>query len=286
MYGLGGERRLTELTLDLDGYCGSRPVRVGNAASAQLQLDVFGYLLDLAWRWHQRGRSPDDDYWRFLLGLVDRAVELWREPDCGIWEMRGRPQHFVHSKVMCWAAVDRGLRLAADCLRQAPFKRWERERAEMREAIESDGYDPGRGVFVQAFGSVEMDAALLLLPTFDFVAYDDERVVRTTDVVRDELSDGGLIRRYSADDGFGGTEGVFVACTFWLVECLVHQGRITEAQETFGRAASTANDLGLFGEEFDPSARTLLGNFPQGLSHLSHIAAASALAASLPTPTP
>ncbi len=279
MYGVGGERRLTEVTVDLEGYRCSSPVRVGNAASDQLQLDVYGYLLDLAWRWHQRGRSPDDDYWRFLLSLVDRCVDLWQQPDCGIWEMRGRPQHFVHSKVMCWAAVDRGLRLGKECLRQAPFKRWEKVQGEIRKAVETEGYDDKRGIFVQAFGSSELDAALLLLPSFDFVAYDDERMVRTTDAIRDELSEGGLLRRYRTNDRLGGTEGVFVACTFWLVECLVHQGRITEAQEVFGRAASTANDLGLFAEEFDPRSRALLGNYPQGLSHLSHIAAASALTA-------
>jgi GH15 family glucan-1,4-alpha-glucosidase len=277
MYGVGGERRLTEVTLDLDGFRGSRPVRLGNAASDQLQLDVYGYLLDLAWRWQQRGHSPDDDYWRFLLSLVDRSIDLWQEPDCGIWEMRGRPQHFVHSKVMCWAAVDRGLRLGRECLRQAPFKRWEGAASEIREAIETEGYDAERGVFVQAFGSAELDSALLLLPSVDFVAYDDERMVRTTDAVRDELSDGGLLRRYRVDDRLAGTEGVFVACAFWLIECLVNQGRQAEAQEVFGRAASTANDLGLFAEEFDPKQRVLLGNFPQGLSHLSHIAAASTL---------
>jgi GH15 family glucan-1,4-alpha-glucosidase len=186
---------------------------------------------------------------------------------------------------MCWAAVDRGIRLGQECLRQAPFKRWERARTEMREAIEAEGYDAERGIFVQAFGSQEVDAALLLLPTFDFVGYNDERMVRTTDAVRDELSDDGLLRRYRADDRLEGKEGVFVACTFWLVDCLVRQGRITEAEEAFGRAASTANDLGLFAEEYDPATRTLLGNFPQGLSHLSHIAAAVALTASLPTQT-
>ena len=283
MYGLGGERRLTEVELDLDGYCGSRPVRVGNAASDQIQLDVYGYLLDLAWRWHQRGRSPDDDYWRFLLSLVDRAIEQWQEPDCGIWEMRGKPQHFVHSKVMCWAAVDRGLALARECLRQAPVKRWQRAERDIRAAVEDKGYDAHRGVFVQAFGSAELDAALLLLPSFDFVAYDDERMVRTTEAVRDELSEDGLLRRYNAKDDMAGREGAFVACTFWLAECLAHQGRIGEAQEAFGHAVATANDLGLFAEEFDPATRQLLGNFPQGLSHLSHITAAAALGASMPS---
>lgn len=285
MYGVGGERRLTEQELGLDGYRGSRPVRIGNAASVQLQLDVFGYILELAWRWHERGHSPDDDYWRFLLSLVDQAIHQWQEPDCGIWEMRGRPRHFVHSKVMCWAAVDRGIRLAQECLRQAPLDAWKEARREMRTVIESDGYDPERGVFVQAFGTTDLDASLLLLPAFDFVDYDDDRMVRTVDAIRADLDDHGLLRRYRSDDGLAGEEGVFVACTFWLVECLVHQGRAPEARQVFDRAVACGNDLGLFSEEFDPAARELLGNFPQGLTHLSHIAAAVALTRSLPTRT-
>jgi GH15 family glucan-1,4-alpha-glucosidase len=283
MYGVGGERRLTEVELDLDGYAGSKPVRIGNAAATQQQLDVFGYLMDLAWRWHQRGHSPDDDYWRFLLSLVDHAVDLWQEPDCGIWEMRGKPQHFVHSKVMCWAAVDRGLRLAEASLRKAPVRRWTDAAKEMRAAIEHDGYDTHRGIFTQAFGSGELDSALLLLPAFDFVDYTDERMVRTVDAVCDELDRDGLLLRYQSDDRLPGDEGVFVACTFWLAECFVRQGRIPEARATFGRAVSTANDLGLFSEEYAPATGDFLGNFPQGLTHLSHIAAAVALTEALPT---
>jgi GH15 family glucan-1,4-alpha-glucosidase len=282
MYGVGGERRLTEAELDLEGYRESRPVRIGNAASRQLQLDVYGYLLDLAWRWHTRGHSPDDDYWRFLRSLVERAIDRWQEPDCGIWEMRGRAQHFVHSKVMCWATVDRGIRLAEECLRQAPTGRWEQARHDMRATIEAKGYDDERGIFVQAFGSTEVDAALLLLPAFDFIDYADERMIRTTDAVSAELDHGGLIRRYRSADGLGGTEGTFVACSFWLVECLVHQGRLAEARQVFERAVAASNDLGLFAEEFDPQSGMLLGNFPQGLSHLSHVAAAVALTGSAP----
>lgn len=277
MYGAGGERRLTEVKLDLDGYQSSRPVRIGNAASAQRQLDVFGYLLDLSWRWHLRGESPEDDYWRFLLSLVDKAISWWQEPDHGIWEMRGKPQHFVHSKVMCWTAVDRGIKLARGCLRQAPVDEWELAEKTIRETIERDGYDHDRGVFVQAFGTSELDAALLLLPAFDFLEYNDERMLRTTDAIREELDDNGLLRRYISDDGLEGREGVFVPCTFWLAECLAQQGRTKDARDVFGRAVATANDLGLFSEEFDPSSRILLGNFPQGLTHLSHIAAAVAL---------
>ncbi|MCA1846251.1 MAG: glycoside hydrolase family 15 protein, partial [Actinobacteria bacterium] len=278
MYGVGGERRLPELTLDhLDGYRDSKPVRIGNSASEQRQLDVYGYLLDLAWRWHERGRSPDDDYWRFLSSLVDATCERWAEPDRGIWETRGEPQHFVHSKVMCWAAVDRGLRLAEACLRQAPRHRWRKIRDEIRRAVEQDGYDEERGVFRRAFGAPGVDAALLLLPAFDFVAYHDDRMVRTTDAVRRDLDDGGFVRRYDADDGLDGREGVFIACTFWLAETLAHQGRHDDAHAVFDRAAATANDVGLFAEEYDPTTGELLGNIPQGLSHLSHLSAAIAL---------
>jgi GH15 family glucan-1,4-alpha-glucosidase len=279
-YGVGGERRLTELRLkSLEGYRGARPVRIGNAAIAQVQLDIYGELLDLAWRWHGRGRSPDDDYWRFLVDLVDAAAERWQEPDRGLWEVRGRPQHFVHSKVMCWAALDRGIGLARECSRRAPVRRWGKVRDEIRRTIESRGYDRRRGVFVRSFGSTGLDGALLLLPIVGFVPWDDERFVRTVDAIRQELDEGGLLVRYRRADGLPGREGAFLACSFWLAECLARQGRSAEAREVFDRAASTANDLGLFSEEYDPGRGGMLGNFPQGLTHLSHIAAAVALAA-------
>ena len=277
MYGPGGQRRLPELTLDLDGYQRSRPVRVGNAAANQAQHDLYGALLDLAWRWHQRGDSPDDEYWRFLVSLVDAACDVWQRPDCGIWEMRGRKRHFVHSKAMCWVAVDRGLRLAHDCMRTAPVTRWRRARGEIRRAIEAKGFDPRSGTFVQAFDRRQMDAALLLLPEIGFVAYDDERMVATVNRVIDELTDDGLVRRYRGPDGVEGDEGVFLACSFWLAECLARQGRLPEARETFDRALSAGNELTLFAEQYDPKTKLLLGNFPQGLTHLSHLAAAIAL---------
>lgn len=276
MYGVGGERRLTEETLDhLDGYKGVRPVRVGNAASGQLQLDVYGELLELSWGWHRRGNSPDDDYWRFLLRLVDDAAERWKEPDHGIWEMRGEPQHFVTSKVLCWAALDRGLRLAEECMRKAPERRWKKARDEAREAIESEGYDEDLGTFTQTFGSQELDAALLLIPRVGFIPYDDERMIRTTDAIREHLDDDGLLKRHRAGDV---KEGAFLACSFWLAECLANQGRIEEAQKVFDRTLSTSNDLGLFSEEYDTEKLELLGNFPQGLTHFSHITAAVAMA--------
>jgi GH15 family glucan-1,4-alpha-glucosidase len=275
MYGVGGERRLTEEELYyLEGYRGAKPVRVGNAAAGQLQLDMYGELLELSWRWHRRGNSPDDDYWRFLLELVDAAAERWSEPDQGLWEMRGDPQHFVHSKVMCWATLNRGLRLAEECMRKAPERRWRKVRQEIREAIESEGYDKERRVFTQSFGGKDLDAALLLLPRVDFVDYRDERMLRTTDAIREDLDDDGLLKRYHSE---GPQEGAFLACSFWLAECLAQQGRTEDARAVFDRTLATANDLGLFSEEYDTEAKESLGNFPQGLTHLSHISAAVAL---------
>jgi GH15 family glucan-1,4-alpha-glucosidase len=280
MYGVGGERRLEEFLLDhLEGYRGARPVRVGNAAWRQQQLDVYGELVELSWRWHSRGNTLDHDYWRFVLELVDAAAARWREPDRGIWEIRGEPVHFVHSKVMCWAALDRGIRLAEGSSRRAPVARWRRERDEIRRAVEQHGYDARRGVFVQAFDTDALDAAVLLLPEFGFVSWDDERMVRTADAVRSDLGEDGLILRYLMPRGHAGREGTFLACSFWLVECLARQGRLVEARELFDRVVATSNDVGLFAEEYDTRSGELLGNFPQGLTHLAHIGAAVALAA-------
>jgi GH15 family glucan-1,4-alpha-glucosidase len=278
MYGLGGERRLQEQVLpDLEGYGGARPVRIGNAAARQHQHDVYGELLDLAWNWHQRGKTPDADDWRFLVELVNAAAERWRTPDRGIWELRGRPRHLVHSKVMCWVALDRGLRLAGEVGFPAPIERWTATRAAIRATVERHGFDPARGVFTQAFDRPELDAALLLLPSTGFVAWDDPRMRRTVDAIRRELEVDGLLLRYRAPDGLEGAEGVFVACSFWLAECLARQGRATQARAAFASALATANDLGLFAEEFAPATGMLLGNFPQALTHLSHITAAVAL---------
>jgi GH15 family glucan-1,4-alpha-glucosidase len=183
----------------------------------------------------------------------------------------------VHSKALCWTALDRGLRLAEECMRRAPVTRWRKERTAVRRAIEREGYDRERGVFTQWFGGRQMDASLLQLPVTGFVEWDDPRMVRTTDAVRDELSDRGLIRRYRAKDGNPGREGAFLACAFWLAECYARQHRMTQAHEMYDNAMATANDLGLFSEEFDTRSGEMLGNFPQALTHLSHVAAAQAL---------
>lgn len=280
LFGVGGERHLLEWEVtELEGYRGAKPVRVGNAAEGQKQFDMYGELLELAWRWHEQGRSPDDDYWEFIVELIDAAGRVWQDPDRGIWEIRGDARHFVHSKVMCWVALDRGVRLAVDLDRKAPVDRWKKERDAVRRAVEQKGYEKGRGVFIQAFDQPVMDAALLLLPVVGFVDFCDERMIRTTDAIRTDLDDNGLLLRYpKGNDGLEGDEGAFLACSFWLVECLARQDRLDEARTLFNRALSAGNDLGLFSEEYDIKTHEMLGNFPQGLTHLSHISAAIALA--------
>lgn len=280
LYGLGGEHGVPERVLDgLEGWNGIGPVRVGNGAAGQQQSDVYGELVNLAWRRHQRGTAPTDEVWRFIAQLVETAAACWAEPDRGMWEWRGDPRHFVFSKAMCWAAIEYGARMAEDGMRRAPVTRWRAVRDEIRAAIESRGYDARRGVFVQAFGLPDLDTALLRLPTIGFVAWDDERMVRTTDAIAEELADGpGFLRRYKSPDGLAGREGAFVACSFWLAECLARQGRRDDARAVFDRAMTAGNDLGLFAEEYDSTAGEMLGNFPQALTHLSHIAAALAFA--------
>jgi len=276
LFGVGGERRLGEEELEhLSGYRGAAPVRAGNAAADQFQLDAYGQILDQSWSWHRRGNSPEDDYWRFLADLVDAACERWVEPDRGIWEWRGEPRHFVHSKALAFSAIDRGIRIARDTGRKVP-ERWPEAREEVREAVLSRGYDEERKTFVQAFEHPDLDAALLRLPAVGFIEWEDERMIATADAIRERLDFGGLLRRYDADDGLP-EEGAFLPCSFWLATCLARQGRRDEAREVFERTAATANDLGLYSEEYDPAHERMLGNFPQALTHLSHIEAALAL---------
>lgn len=287
MYGLGGEHLLPEIELEfLEGYRGSSPVRIGNDAYRQVQFDAHGSLLELAWRAAERGQAPDDDYWRFLSDVVEEILGCWRHPDRGIWEVRDGDHHFVHSKAMCWAVVDRGCRIAEHCGLEAPGERWRRGADEIRADVEENGVDPERGTFRREYGDDDVDAALLLVPRVDFVAYDDPRMIRTVDRIRQDLSGrDGLVRRYRAEDGLPGDEGNFLACTFWLVECLALQGRADEARGIYDQATALANDLGLYSEEVGDDGE-LLGNFPQGLTHFSHIAAAVALARHRPSPEP
>jgi GH15 family glucan-1,4-alpha-glucosidase len=275
VFGVGGERFLQEFEIPvLEGYRGAKPIRVGNAAVSQIQLDVYGEILDLAWTWYCRGHEPEEDYWDFLVDVLNATADNWHRPDQGIWEMRGKPRQFVQSKAMCWSALDRGVRIAEELGRKAPVDQWKKAREEIRRAIEERGYDRNRGVFIQAFDFPRMDSALLLLPITGFIDYKDERMIRTTGAIRQELEERGFLRRYAAgDDGLEGKEGAFLACTFWLAECLVHQGKTKEAHEIFQKALSAGNDLLLFSEEYDPLKGQMLGNFPQGLTHLSLISA-------------
>jgi GH15 family glucan-1,4-alpha-glucosidase len=277
MYGVDGKRRLTELTLNLEGWRGSRPVRMGNAAYDQFQLDMYGMIVQLSCRWSEHGVAPEPDYWDFLVEIVETAIRKSRLPDRGIWEVRSRPRHFVHSKVMCWAAVDGGISLAEKYSLAAPLERWRHERDELRRNIETQGVDRERDIFVESYGSKKVDAALLLLPGTNFVAFDDPRMVRTTRTIQKELTRDGLILRYKRKDGLRGREGVFLACTYWLVECLARQGQRRRALQVFNRANLAGNDLGLFAEQYAPHRREMLGNYPQGLTHLAHISAALAL---------
>jgi GH15 family glucan-1,4-alpha-glucosidase len=278
LYGVDGGRRQQEIELaHLEGYRGAKPVRVGNHASSQTQLDMFGETLELSWLWHRRGHAPSNDYWDFLVDLVDWVCTHWREPDHGIWEMRGEPKNYVYSKVMCWSALNRGIVLAEQLERAAPVDRWRQAREQVRTAVETYGYDRKRGIFVQSFEEGYLDAALLRMPRVGFINYRDERMLRTTDAIRSGLALDGLLRRYDSPDHLPGTEGAFLACSFWLAECLACQQRAAEASEVFLNAAQTANDLGLFSEQFDPQRGLLWSNFPQGLTHLSYISAALAL---------
>jgi alpha,alpha-trehalase len=279
MYGVGGEHDLTERTLPhLPGWRASQPVRVGNAAWRQSQLDVYGELLSTAARYRGHWPAEDDALVTFLTVLADTAVRQWREPDHGIWEIRGEPQHFLHSKLMCWVALDNAVDLAE---RIGPQKRqaWSQARQEIRATIEELGWNPSAGAYTQAFGSPELDASALMMPIVGFVRADDPRMLATIEAVAQRLSgDSGLVYRYRAQsgvDGLGGQpEGAFLICTFWLVRCLALAGQVDRARELYEQTIAYANDLGLLAEQVQPRTGALLGNFPQAFSHIGLINAA------------
>jgi len=279
MYGVGGERLLHEVELEaLEGYRGSRPVRIGNGAFTQFQPDIYGELLDTAWLYHKNGGEIDDVFWELCAGIVDVVEERWERPDHGIWEIRDDPRHFTHSKVMAWVAVDRAIRLARARGLPADLERWTRLRRDMRTRIEAEGVDPDTGAFVQSFGDTALDAANLLIPLVRFLPADDPRVRATFERIERELTEDGLVLRYRADDGLPGGEGAFVICSFWLVDNLAQAGETERARELFERLAGFANDLGLLAEEVDPRTGEHLGNFPQAFSHVGLIGAAINLA--------
>jgi len=275
LYGVAGERRLVESELPwLPGYEGSRPVRVGNAAYNQLQNDVFGQVVDTLHEAVKNEVPVGEDAWRIQANLIDFLAEIWDEPDEGIWETRGPRQHFTHSKLMAWVAVDRAIRNARMLGLDAPVKAWQKLKARIHADICERGFSRNRNAFVQSYGAENLDASLLLMPVLGFLPADDPRIIGTVTAVERELVTGRYVRRYdtdTSDDGVGGHEGAFIACSFWLADAWILMGRMQEAAELFEHLLSLRNDLGLLSEEYDPVRRRLTGNFPQAFSHIALI---------------
>ena len=283
MYGIRGERRLTEFELkELPGYEGSKPVRIGNAASEQFQLDVYGEVLGVSFLGATVIGRIEERFWPRWRTVVDHVETIWREPDDGIWETRGPRRHFTHSKVMAWVVFDRAVRLSEQFGLEAPLDRWRQTREEIHREVCEQGYDPERRTFTQYYGSKELDASVLTIPLVGFLPGTDERVTGTIDAISRDLGRDGFVSRYSTadtDDGLSGDEGQFLACSFWLVSALALNGRVEEARALFERLTGLANDLGLLAEEWDVKRQRQVGNFPQAFSHLTLIGAAAAISA-------
>jgi GH15 family glucan-1,4-alpha-glucosidase len=281
MYGIRGERRLTEFELpQLPGYEGSRPVRVGNAASEQFQLDVYGEVVAVMFIGAERLGRIERRLWPRWRAFIEHVETIWREPDDGIWEARGPQRHYTYSKVMAWVVFDRAVRLAERFDLEAPLERWRQVRDEIHAEVCERGYDRERRTFTQYYGSKELDASVLNIPLVGFLPGTDERVTGTIDAVWKELGRDGFVSRYSTadtDDGLAGDEGQFLACSFWLVNALARNGRVEQARQLFERLIGLANDLGLLAEEYDVAHRRQVGNFPQAFSHLTLILAARAI---------
>lgn len=278
LYRLDGAAYAPETELPLDGYRGSRPVRVGNGAQQQLQLDVYGDLLETAWRYTHTCRRLDTDLARRLAETADLVAGIWPRPDSGIWEVRSSPQHFTQSKMMCVIALDRAVALAeAGVLPARHAAGWRTEAAAARAFIDRHCWSDTAGAYVRAPDGDDLDAAVLLGVLFGYAAPDDQRLTASVDAVADRLTDGVFVSRYTGDDGLSGTEGAFLACSFWLVEALARTGRREAAAAMFEQLLTLGNDVGLYAEEIDPATGGFLGNFPQGLTHLALIGAAHAL---------
>jgi GH15 family glucan-1,4-alpha-glucosidase len=273
MYGLAGERRLPESHIEwLPGYEASRPVRIGNAAHRQLQLDVFGEVMDALYQAHRGGLDARDADWAFQRAMLEHLTTIWQQRDEGIWEVRGEPQHFTYSKVMAWVAFDRGIRTAEALGVDGPLERWRAVRAAIHDEVCTRGFDPDLGSFVQAYGSKELDASLLLLPTVGFLPATDPRIRGTVAAVERRLFVDGFLLRYdtsTVDDGLSGREGAFLACSFWLADAYVLMDRLDDARRLFERLLALRNDVGLLAEEYDTRAKRLVGNFPQAFSHVA-----------------
>jgi GH15 family glucan-1,4-alpha-glucosidase len=282
MFGVGGEHDLTERILPhLAGWRDSRPVRVGNGAWSQQQVDVYGELLGAAHRLADQIGAMDDDMRAFLIALADSAAVRWRETDQGIWEVRGEPRHFLYSKVMCWVALDRAVKLADRLKAGDRVAEWTAAQDEIRETVLRDGWNSHAGAFTQFFGSDGLDASNLMMPIVGFLPADDPRMLATIEAIAERLTDErGLVYRYRTEggvDGLAGEEGTFLLCTFWLAQALAMAGRVQRARAVFDRAAGYANDVGLLAEEVDPGTGEMLGNFPQAFSHIGLVNAAWAI---------
>jgi GH15 family glucan-1,4-alpha-glucosidase len=289
MYGVGGERRLTEQGIGwLPGYEGSAPVRIGNDAAGQFQLDVYGELMDAIDRAVRHGLVVEGVFWELQLALMEFLSEHWRDPDDGIWEVRGPRRHFTHSKVMAWVAFDRAVRAVEDFGLPGPVDRWRTIRAELHREVCAKGWNRDRGAFTQFYGSSALDASTLLMARVGFLAPDDERIVATVVAVQQDLLVDGFVMRYlnsSGVDGLPGSEGAFLPCTLWLADCLALMGRCDEATDTFTRVVKLLNDVGLISEEYDTAKGRLVGNFPQAFTHVGIINTAQTLAAICRPPT-
>ncbi len=279
LYGVEGERRVPEAELNhLGGYRASRPVRVGNDAWYQLQLDVYGELLSAACLLADRVGDFGSSTSSFLAGLADEAAAKWQDPDQGIWEVRGGPRHFLYSKLMCWVALDRAVRLAPRLDALERVAGWEASRDEIKAAILAKGWSDRAGAYTQSFGSDDLDASVLMIPLVQFLPAEDPRMLATIEAVRQRLTDErGFVFRYRREDGLPGKEGTFTICTFWLVQCLALLGRTPEARTLFERVVGHTNDIGLLAEQIEPESGELLGNFPQAFTHIGLINAAWAI---------
>jgi GH15 family glucan-1,4-alpha-glucosidase len=289
MYGIDGERRLTETELDwLPGYAESRPARIGNGAWNQFQIDVYGELLETLYKARRLGAPPEPGKWPFLMKLLGFLERAWQRPDEGIWEVRGAGhRHFVHSKLMAWVAFDRAVKLveqfgAADSQAAAALvPHWRSLRDRIHRDVCEHGYDAKQNAFTQSYGSTSLDASVLLMPMHGFLPADDPRVIGTISAIERGLLREGFVRRYATEtavDGLPGDEAPFLACSFWLADAYALSGRIADAETMFERLLGIRNDLGLLAEEYDPRHRRQLGNFPQGFSHLTLVHTATVLA--------
>jgi len=276
MYGVQGERRLDEFEISwLPGYENSKPVRIGNAASNQFQLDVYGEVMAAMYVAHRAGIETSEADWKLQVALMNFLESKWEEPDDGIWEVRGGRQQFTHSKMMAWLAFDRAVKLIehCDCAGAEHLERWGKIRDHIHRQVCEEGYNTRKKAFTQFYGSDQLDASLLMMPLTGFLPPSDERVVTTVEAIQRELMQDGLILRYRTErnnvDGLPGSEGVFLPCSFWLADCLHLMGRTSEARGLFERLLELRNDVGLLSEEYDPKAKRQLGNFPQAFSHVA-----------------